>query len=124
MELWNIKWEICFKVTLSHCSSAMRTLYFLLFMMVFLGSTASTEASERTKNTFWTKRSTSWTKRFDTEAKNQLEKPSKLANLGGQFQDLLTSMQKRKYPREMVQCLEIIPPNMSYLFSGFWCVCV
>ena len=88
-----------FRVTLSHCSSAMRTLCFLLFMMVnYLGSIESTEASERTKNTFWTKRSTFWTKRFDTEAKNLLEKPSKLANLGGQFQDLLTRMQKKKEP--------------------------
>ena len=80
----------------------MRTIIFLLFIMIhFLGSI---EASERTKNTFWTKRSTFWTKRFDAYAKNLLEEPSKLANLGGQLQNFLIKMH-RKNAQEIMHCI-------------------
>ena len=57
--------------------------------------------AERTKNTFWTKRSTFWTKKYDAYAKKLLEEPSKLANLGGQLQDILIKMQ-RKNAREIM----------------------
>ena len=57
--------------------------------------------AERTKNTFWTKRSTFWTKKYDAYAKKLLEEPSKLANLGGQLQDILIKMH-RKNAREIM----------------------
>ena len=72
-------------------------------MLNFLGRIEASEA-ERAKNTFWTKRSTFWTKRYDAYAKKLLEEPSKLANLGGQLQDILVKMH-RKNTREIMHSI-------------------
>ena len=112
-----IKSQKNFKSNTFILSFAMRTLYFQIFIMVIFFW--SMDSSERTKNTFWTKRSTFRTKRFDIEAKNPSEMTSKLATLGGPLQDLLTRMH-RKNLRECVYNLAKIPPGMCYLFYGLW----